>query len=81
MKPLKRLTRTLLADTVTAIGGLPLGCRVPPAKCSLAICNSVRNIGTHGSMMNTREASVRFKATPPALSETRKTSTSVLFMK
>lgn len=36
---------------------------------------------TYGSMMKTLEASVRLRATPPALSDTRKTSTSVLFMK
>ena len=36
---------------------------------------------TYGSIMNTLEASVRLRATPPALSDTRKTSTSVLFMK
>ena len=81
MKPRRKLTRTLLADTVATISGLPLGGRVPPAKCSSATCNNVRKISTYGSMMNTREASVRFKATPPAFSDTRKTSTSVLFMK
>lgn len=37
--------------------------------------------GTYGSTMKTRDASVRFKATPPALSDTRKHSTSVFFMK
>jgi hypothetical protein len=31
--------------------------------------------------MNTREASVKLSATPPALSETRKTSTSGFVMK
>lgn len=36
---------------------------------------------TYGSMMKTLEASVRLRATPPALSDTRKTSTSVLSMK
>lgn len=40
-----------------------------------------RNRKTYGSTMKTREASVRFSATPPALSETRKHSTSTLFMK
>ncbi len=36
---------------------------------------------TYGSMMKTLEASVKFKATPPAFRDTKKTSTSVLFMK
>lgn len=76
-------TRTLLPDAVATISGLPLSGRVPP---------SVRNVSalymkwaggnnTHGSTMKTLEASVKFSATPPAFRETRKTSTSVFFIK
>lgn len=36
---------------------------------------------TYGSTMNTRDASVKFSATPPAFNETRKTSTSGFVIK
>lgn len=85
-------TGPLLPDTMASVCALPLRGRVPPwvdllgGFMSVQICCvSGREEGKRGCLrrltMKTRDASVRFSATPPALRETRKTSTSVLFMK
>ena len=80
--------RAFLPDAVAAVGGLPFCGGIPPSvevvKSVIArVCRRRRGFSweTYGSMIKTLEASVRLSATPPALSETRKTSTSVLFMK
>lgn len=78
-------TGPLLSNPMTAIRALPLGCWVPPpAQGVLAqegVGRQCLSDATYGSTINTREASVKLRATPPAFKETRKTSTSALFMK
>lgn len=76
-------TRALLTDAVATISGLPLSGRVPPSvrNVSVLYMKWAGGNNTHGSTMKTLEASVKFRATPPAFRETRKTSTSVFFIK
>lgn len=74
-------TRTGLSNAVAAICGLPLSGRVPPTRHVSINISFQDRLRTYGSTMKTREASVRFRATPPAFKETRKHSTSILFIK
>ena len=78
-------TRSFLTDSMTTICRLPFGCGIPPPvrESQLRILKGRDNGKGHayGSIMKTLEASVRLRATPPAFSDTRKTSTSVLFIK
>jgi hypothetical protein len=74
-------TRATLTDTMATIGRLPLSSGVPPSTNVLAYSITIKKNKTYGSTMNTLEASVRLSATPPALRDTRKTSTSGFVMK